>query len=173
MKVEEMRGYRSPTEAESSSVSKWFKKYYGTRNKLALVGGILLCFFGLMVICTNPFNRWASIIVGLGMMYLGLRSFISRMKTTARVKQYENREFQVLDGIISKVEGGGKIQGFLTVHFCSDAGEEAGIYNVNVETVSEGLPAILVYLPSDTKKYASSFVFTQWMLTDEGIKQHP
>lgn len=170
-----MSGKRPPTKQEISDVSRHMRAHYrmldmiykGSTIFLFLVGGVV--FTGGMV--EKEPAMW---IPGIALFAVSI--YIAGMvpKSRKECAVFENGRFYVIDGTITSRRVS-DMPGSSDVEFTSRDGQTFnGRFEVRKEGLYIGCPAILVYVPKQELCGIGDFtwVFTPFMLTEEGAKKH-
>ena len=176
VKIDEMTGFRRPSEEERAGVSRHMRYYYNTTTKQTRIIGIILAVLGALLIIGGIAGRnvigavlGAAAIAGAVMAFRTLSAY---RKETDR---FERGDFRVLDGKVSKRELCPDIPGVSSVEFTSLTGQVAdGMFEVRQEGLEIGTPLLLVYVSGEERKEGGKFTwaFTPFMLTEEGARKH-
>ncbi len=168
-------GFRHPTEYEIQRVSACIEL---SNNKSIRRNKRLKIFFmamGIFMVTTSGTQDYPLVIISIGIvcLLLGLLCVFNRKTLIMENNAVKKGNFYVRDGYISKLEANATTTGCLNAVFTSVEGTFTDrYYRVRTEQVTEGTPAILVHIYYDPAKAAHKYLFTPFMLTDEGIRLH-
>ena len=174
--MDRITGFRSPTQSEINSVSKYMKAYYRTNSKISGIAGIILATLGLLLVNgSRGGNSFLPLILGgcsLAGAFMALYNTFTNRKEAAR---FAKGEFHVLDGKVTDIQMTPEIPGVNIVKFTSNRGQTLdGWFEVRREGLRIGTPLLLVYIPKEEERKTGDFqwAFTPFMLTEEGIRRH-
>ena len=162
---------RAPKPYEIQQISQILKKETSRDNHI--------CNVIITVLSLGMISFACSLALNLNFIYflLGLLCLIGDITTIKRKKQltnimklYSAGDFFVCDGYVSKIESTEEIVECKNIMFTSNSGNiTLGWYRVREEKLKLKTPLILVY-PNPKYKDKRSYVFTDFMLTQHGIK---
>ena len=171
----ESAGFRYPTEYEIQQISACIELSNSKsirRNKRLYIFFMVM---GVSMITTSGTQDSPLVIVAIGFVFLALAMLcICNKKTmTMETDAVKKGSFCVRDGYISKLGANRTTTGCLNAVFISvDGTFKDGEYRVRCEQVAEGTCAILVHVYFNPQKPPHRYLFTPFMLTDEGIRLH-
>lgn len=167
--------FRKPTEVEikyiSDAISNSNKKHIKRNGMMATIFGVLSGFAILSIDYSNLSESVFSffLLVVSVICVLMFTSFKKTAKTECGI--YNKGLFKVIDGVISKTSPNLETNGCVDVWFDSDTYSN-GWYKVRLEKVEIGTPVIFVRPDVQLTKRIQCYVFTPFMLTEEGAKLH-
>ena len=167
--------YRTPTDYEKERIAAYFRAYYASSIKCGKVMSRVLTVVGLLMmgsigLDTNK-TTGVSIAVGLLCFFLVYKFVRSKNRCIAENQAFAAGRFSVADGVVTKIETNLDTPGCCNICFLSDDGEISGGWlRVREENVAIG-SHILLMRPEDKCSFPV-FAFSDFMLTDEGIKLH-
>lgn len=167
--------FRAPTDYEIKKISYALsisnKKHIKRNNLIATIFAVLSGF----AILSIDFSKIGDSLFSLFLLIVSLACtfmFVSLKKTSQKeIMIFEDGSFKVLDGYISKTSPNLETNGCVNVWFESDTYSN-GWYKVRIENVEIGTKAILVKPDVQLTKRLQCYVFTPFMLSDEGVKLH-
>lgn len=168
---------RIPTSEEIGQISKWIKEYNSSKIKTNKMLSTALTIIGLILVGSIGVNMDGPTIFGL---FSGLICFLLVFLCIRAKNKYLNEnagflsgEFLVIDGTVSKMETNIDTPGCINIWFLSkDQQFNDGWYRVRQENIEIGSPLILIIPNSERTKKFSSIAFSEFMLTDDGIRLH-
>ena len=166
---------RKPTMQEINQISKWIYQYNFSNVKIGEIMSVISTIVGSIFIVSAILNTSSLKILFyiLGVFcYVTLYLFSSFKKKCLNInREYKNGEFLLVDGIVTKIETNIDIPGYVNIIFLSnDKKINSGWYRVRQENIKFGSPLLLVIPdPKRTKKFFP-IVFSDFMLSEEGIK---
>ena len=172
-----LEAYRLPTHEETNKIYKWVSEYNSSKIRKNKVLSTMLSVAGLVFFGSIGVNSIGTTIVGLILgficFFLVFLCIKEKNKSIDENAGFLSGEFFVLDGTVSKIETNIDTPGCINVWFLSEDQQfNEGWYRVRQEKIEIGTSIILVLPNSERTKDFLSHVFSDFMLTDEGIKLH-
>lgn len=170
-KVEDLKGFREPTEKESNAIAEFFTAYFQraikTCKKLSSITSVL----GVIFMASYATTGILSIIVGLLLFATTFWAIWKKKGFQENIGVFKRKNYCVLDGSVYE-KSVHETPGTELVKFVSQYGEKPkGNYIVNSRDLEIGTRLLLVYVGSDQMKGGFSYAFTAYMLTEEGIRK--
>ena len=170
-KIENLTGFRNPSEMEIQWVSRYFHEYYKKGIKVSKRISSLLCVVGIMFFSSYLSLGIPGLILGTVFFALSARLIWEKKKYQQWERLYKDGKFRVLDGAISDVSTDTTTVNQDSVKFVSKWGQYLDIwFGVRTKDLRVGTELLLVYVDSSEIKGGSAHVFTPDMLTEEGIR---
>lgn len=176
MKIEQMSGFRIPTKEETTDVSRHMHAYYRSLKRKTIASGIVLTVMGVLLLI-GGISAHNMLGFGLGITAAAgaVCAFYYSLTVMSELLVFEKGEFYVMDGNVSRIEVCPDTPGMSSVEFTSVFGQTAdGVFEARQEGLEMGTPILLVYVPKEKVSGLKAFtwVFTPFMLTEEGAKKH-
>lgn len=170
-----MKEKRPPTKQEISDVSRHMRAHYRMLDMIYKGSTIFMLLMGAVIFTGGVIEKKHAMWI-TGLILLAVSILITRMipKSRKECAVFENGRFYVIDGTITSRRVS-DMPGSSDVEFTSRDGQTFdGRFEVRKEGLYIGCPAILVYVPKQELCGISDFtwVFTPFMLTEEGAKKH-
>lgn len=164
---------RSPTPEEHSILTRIFHHHFSSTGRTASRISTVLCVVGIFL--TGSYNS-----NGLFAVFLGLLCFVfsfvllyEKKKTKMIADRIEVGNFLVTEGSVYEYHNDWRTAHSYSVRFLSNHGQHLNKwYAARCEEVTNGTPLLLVYVSNSPIKRINAWVFTPFMLTNEGIKMH-
>lgn len=177
IKMNNFSTVRKPTLEEISRISKYVQKYNLSQIKISKALSTVFTVVGLFLTGSIGFNAGEPTIVALilGLLCFALVFIFIRSKNKCVNENigFLSGEFFVIDGIVSKIQTNADNPGCVNVYFLSNDKEiNNGWYRARQENIEIGSDLLLVIPNSKRTERFSKHVFSNFMLTDDGIKLH-
>lgn len=172
--TEQLHGLRAPTEDERDRLTLAFQYHYKTISRTCNCFGAIFAVLGLLCISGYKSHGWFALIAGL--LFLG--PFYGLILSKSREKRVLERisagTFQVLDGVVQEYRNDIQTPYSCSVRFSSQYPGETleKCLSVRYEGVMDGTPLLLVYVHDSPIRKVDTWLFTPFMLSDEGIQKH-
>lgn len=167
--------FRKPTQYEVEQIAKSFGNYYSFNVKMGKYSSTIFAVIGaIMLMNVGNGNLGTRIIscVCSGICFLLMYKMIkSKNDTVEELKEYQQGQFWVLEGYAERVERSSDMPGCFNVWFVSDDNTyHSPCHSVRMENMQKGSKLLLVQPNSAGIKTGFAYVFSEFMLTDEGVK---
>ena len=170
-KIEEMSGFRAPSEYERKAVSHYFQKWFQKRIKFCKRCSSVLCAIGVLNVAFYESAGILAIILALIAFGMAFICIWTKKENQEKIQVFAQGHFQILDGMVSEISVNPDSPGFSNVRFQSKYGEVLSIWcAVRQEELQIGTPLILAYVDDKTVKGGIFRAFSPYMLTEEGLK---
>ena len=179
--IEELDGIRVPTQEEIARIGRYMRCYYQDNDRLTrilmpafLVLGLLLVCGVLLGVAKATSQRLAFLLLGLILLGVGISGMVHLRTLEARIRPFEQGAFHVVNGSVGEISPNLRYPGIQNVRFVSAGGIALdGYYEARQEELQLGTPLLLVFIKKDEWRFGDfQWVFTPFMLTEEGIKKH-
>ena len=169
--IEEMTGFRYPTEKELELLKPYFSAHYKKRIRTCNRTSIVFCVIGVAFFSSFQRLGIPGMIVGTLFFLLAARMIIGKKKYQKAEKIYGNGEFQVLEGNISEFSVDTSTSNQDTVKFVSKSGQQFDHWlGVHTRDLRVGTELLLVYADPLKTGDKRIYAFTPDMLTEDGIR---
>lgn len=168
---------RKPSAHEVEQISKYVREYSSSKIKISKRMSSILTVVGLVLVGAigGGVNKASlfSAILGCLCFLLVFKFIQSKNGCIAEINAYSTGAFAVIDGRICKMEVNADTPGFCNAWFVSnDEAINDGWFQIRQEDVSIGSPMMLAVANNRRDTKNSVFAFSEFMLTDEGIRLH-
>lgn len=166
--------YRSPTAYEVEQIAKCAKKRDASVGRTCKAVSVVLVLVGVLmmgaIVADISTHALFTAIVGLLSFLLAYLLMQSKRIYTEEAEAFASGRFLVVDGIVAKMETNPDTPGCCNIWFVSnDKSVNEGWFRVRQEDVAI---ATAVKLVVGGKKHRVRRVFSDFMLTEEGIELH-
>ena len=169
--IEEMTGFREPTEKELKLLKQYFSAYHKKRIRTCNMTSVVFGVIGVAFFSSFQRLGGSGMIVGTLFFLLVARMIIEKKKYQKAEKVYRNGGFQVLEGNISEFSVDTTTSNQDSVKFVSKCGQQFDhLLGVHTRDLRVGTELLLVCVnPSETGD-KRIHAFTPDMLTEDGIR---
>lgn len=170
-KVEDLKGFREPTEKESKAIAEFFTAYFQRSIKRCKRVSSVTSVLGVIFMTSYERAGISGIIAGLLMFGITFWVIWSKKGFQENIGVFKRKNYYVLDGSVYE-KSVHETPGRELVKFVSQYGEKLKeTYVVNSRGFEIGTRLLLVYVAPDQIKGGFSYAFTAYMLTEEGIRK--
>ena len=173
--VIDLSKFRKPTQHEINQISKSFEHYYSFNIKAGKYASTVLAVIGVMMLTNIGNANLGLMLVSLGCSVICFLLVYKMVKdkndAVGELKIYQQGQFLVLDGYAERVETSSVLPGCFHVWFVSDDYTyHSPCHSVRMENVKRGSKLLLIQPNFTGTKLGRCYVFSEFMLTDEGAK---
>lgn len=169
--IEEMTGFRDPTEKELELLKQYFSVYYKKRIRTCNRTNMVFCVIGVAFFASFLQLGIPGMIVGAIFFLLTAHMVIGKKKYQKAEKVYGNGKFQVLEGNISELSVDTATSNQDSVKFVSRNGQQFDHWlGVHTKNLRVGTELLLVYADPSESGDKRIHAFTPDMLTEDGIR---
>ncbi len=171
-----LQGYHKPTDEQHEGISRYCAAYFARNIRVSRILAIGMLVVGVCTLLSpftqdNPYDMF-SIIVALVILAGSIYFFVSVKRTKNLLALVQAREYKVLEGTVWKTSVSDFLEA-INVMFRSNL--DSGIFQrwikVRDKDVYIGSPLLLVWIEAKGQT-DDMFLFTPYMLTEKGAKQH-
>lgn len=160
---------RVPSVSEAQGIVRWLEGYYASRIKVCKTGSTILGSVGFVFLVLTSTGGLLGIVLGL-LAYAGVFVLIYDKKTIQeRLNAFQTGKYRVVDGHVERWCSHPDRAGVCDVRFRSMAGVSSGRwFFVRREGVENGSPLLLAVTMHGVLRKQIAWVFTSFMLSEEG-----
>ena len=173
--VIDLSKFRKPTQYEVEQISKSFGNYYSFNVKMGKCASTILAVIGAIILMNvgngNFGTRLVSCVCSVICFLMTYKMIKSKNDAVEKLKEYQQGHFWVLEGYAERVERSSDMPGCFDVWFVSDDNSyHSPCHSVRMENMQKGSRLLLVQPNSAGEKAGDTYVFSEFMLTNEGVK---
>ena len=170
-KIEDLKGFRRPTEKESNAITEFFIAYFQRSIKWCKRLSSVASVAGVVFMASYASMGILAIIIGLLLFGVTFWTIWQKKSYQEKIRVFQRKNYGVLDGSVCE-RAVHETPGTELVKFVSKYGEKLDkTYIVNSRGLENGTRLLLVYVGPDQMKGGFSYAFTAYMLTEEGIRK--
>lgn len=171
--VEELCGFRVPSEGELAAVVRYAAAYFQSRIRTSKMIAAFLTSIGFILLLGSRGNLPA-ILFGVVLFAASFACVAEKNRLKEKVHVFEAGNFRVLDGTVCEITVNYDTPGVSNVKFLSCSGQKFNRWcGVRQEALAAGTPLLLVYVDKTAIRGGITWAFTPFMLTKEGIAYVP
>lgn len=167
-KIEELSGFRKPTNEEKEIISQYFQAIFTRDMKVCKYVSIFLSSIGITALLSMIFS---GPIVGIVCLIFAIYAITVKKRYQNNIDVFKNGKFQVLEGTVQEMSVNVDYPGAFNVRFQSNNGEILRQWcTVQQRDLQLDTPLLLAYAGNDLIKGGISRAFTPQMLSSDALK---